>query len=216
MAFTNTFAAKAGEAARFPSVRLSVERLAVARGERRLFDELSFEAGPGAYLELKGPNGSGKTSLLRALAGLLKPASGRVAIEGVETPELALHLVGHRDGLKPSIDARAHLRFWAGLLGGSEDAVDEALQRAGLAAIASLPARVLSQGQARRLSLARLIVAPRPLWLLDEPAAGLDTQGRDMLASMIEAHGKQGGIAIAAVHEPLGPTPARVITLGAP
>lgn len=213
MAFTNTFAAKAG-AGVHPGVRLSVERLALARGGRVLFDNLSFDAAPGAFVELKGRNGSGKTSLLRAIAGFIKPDAGRIGITGAETPALALHLLGHRDGLKPSIDARAHVRCWAGLLGGDARDATGALERVGLGPIARLPARVLSQGQARRLSLARLLVAPRPIWLLDEPGAGLDAQGRELLAGLVQEHTKQGGIVLAAVHEPLGPAPARTVTLG--
>ena len=194
---------------------LSVEGLGVARGDRMLFEALSFEATPGDLIEIKGANGAGKTTLLRTLASLAKPTRGRAVVSKAEAPELALHLVGHRDGLKPSADARAHLRYWAGLLGGSEAGIAPALTRMGLAAIARLPARALSQGQARRLSLARLLVAPRPIWLLDEPAASLDAQGRTLLANLIAAHRGEGGIVIAALHEALGPAPTRTITLGA-
>ncbi|HWA01133.1 MAG TPA: heme ABC exporter ATP-binding protein CcmA [Caulobacterales bacterium] len=192
---------------------LSVERLTLARGQRTLFSNLSFEAAPGAFVELRGPNGVGKTTLLRAIAGFLRPASGRVAFAHIEEPALALHFLAHRDGLKAPLDARAHVRFWAGLLGGRSDAADTALARVGLHAIADLPARVLSQGQARRLSLARLLVAERPLWLLDEPASGLDTGGRALLAALIDEHRARGGVVIAAVHDDLGPGPTRAIEL---
>lgn len=194
---------------------LNVERLTVARGTRTLFSDLSFSAAPGAFVELRGPNGAGKTSLLRALAGFLRPAEGRIAFNGVEEPSLALHFLTHRDGLKAPLDACAHLRFWAGLMGGRRDAVDEALTRVGLAPIADLPARALSQGQGRRLSLARLLIAPRALWLLDEPAASLDAAGKTLLASLIEEHRARGGVVVAAAHEDLGAQPSQTIALGA-
>ncbi len=215
MVLTNTQTAQANAHAGFAGARLEIAGLSLARGGRVLFEGLNFEATSGGYVEIKGANGSGKTSLLRAVAGLLKPRAGRIAVSGPEAPELALHLIGHRDGLKPSIDARAHLRFWSGLLGGAESLIAPALERVGLASIARLPTRAFSQGQARRLSLARLLVAPRPIWVLDEPAAGLDAQGRALLASMIEEHRKQDGIVIAAVHDALGPAPTHTLTLGA-
>lgn len=201
-----------GVNSRFEAATLRVESLAVARGERVLFADLSFLAGPGDFIELKGANGAGKTSLLRAIAGFLHPAAGRVLIEGVEEPALALHALGHRDGLKSPLDARAHVRFWAGLLGGTNDGTS-ALQRVGLEKIADLPARALSQGQGRRLALARLLTAPRPIWLLDEPAAGLDSAGKRMLAELIQTHRSEGGMVIAAVHEPLGPAPSQTLEL---
>lgn len=193
-----------------PSIR--GEALALARGGRVLFDALSFAAEPGAYIEIRGANGAGKTSLLRVLAGFLKPRAGRVLIEPAEEPALALHFVGHRNALKSGADARAHLRYWAALFGGAGD--DEALARFGLSAVADLPARALSQGEARRLALARLLAAPRPIWLLDEPAAALDGEGRAALVDLIASHREQGGLAIAAVHEPLGPAPSATISLG--
>jgi len=192
---------------------LRVERLAIARGTRTLFSDLSFDAAPGAFVALRGPNGVGKTSLLRALAGFLRPLSGRIAFAGADEPALALHLLGHRDGLKASLDARAHVRYWAGLLGGEPSAIEPALARVGLSAVADLPARVLSQGQGRRLSLARLLVAPRALWLLDEPSASLDAAGKALLASMIDEHCGQGGVVIAAAHEEFARAPTQTIVL---
>lgn len=191
---------------------IEVEALAIARGGRLLFEALGFSAGPGAYVEVRGGNGSGKTSLLRALAGFLKPRAGRIVYRNVEEPALALHHVGHLNGLKGAATAADHVRYWRGLLGGE---VGDALERVGLGAQAGLPARVLSQGQARRLALARLIVAPRPVWLLDEPAASLDAQGRSMLAGLVAAQLDAGGTVVAAVHEGLGPAPAQTLTLAA-
>ena len=194
---------------------LIVERLSAARGGRMLFEGLSFEAQAGAYIEITGANGAGKTTLLRTIAGLAPAASGGVRVASGEASELTLHLIGHRDGLKPSVDARAHLRFWTGLLGGEPARIEPALTHFGLSAIARLPARALSQGQARRLSLCRLISAPRPIWLLDEPAAALDAAGRVTLADLIAAHRAAGGVVLAAVHESLGPAPTRTLNLSA-
>ncbi|MGE0740806.1 MAG: heme ABC exporter ATP-binding protein CcmA [Hyphomonadaceae bacterium] len=193
---------------------LRVETLAIARGGRVVFEGLSFAAQPGAFVEVRGGNGAGKTSFLRAVAGFLKPRAGRIQFDGAEEPALALHHVGHLNALKSVVSVRAHVRYWAGLLGGADS--DDVLSRVGLQAQADLPARVLSQGQARRLALSRLLIAARPIWLLDEPAAALDAQGRAMLADLIEAQIGVGGIVLAAVHEPLGPTPTQTLTLGAP
>ncbi len=194
------------------TVSLDVEALSLVRGGRTLFERLTFTASPGSLTEIRGPNGSGKTSLLRGIAGLLRPAAGQIALRGAEDAQLAIHLLGHRDGLKGALNVRAHARYWAGLLGAGAD-VEAALARVGLAPIADLPARVLSQGQARRLALARLLAAPRPVWLLDEPAAGLDAAGKAMLADVINAHLRGGGVAIAALHEPLG-VDGRIVELG--
>lgn len=194
-----------------PSIR--VEALGLSRGQRTLFEGLSFAAASGAYVEVQGSNGSGKTSLLRAIAGLLKPRSGRVVFEGVEEPSLALHYVGHANALKRDASVREHLHYWAGLFGGaaSEDFVAQTLD---LRRVLALPVRVLSQGQARRLALARLIVAPRPVWLLDEPAAALDEAGKAVVNELIASHRANGGIVVAAVHEPLGPAPSQTVSIG--
>lgn len=192
---------------------LHVENLAIERGGARLFEGLAFSAQPGAHVALTGPNGAGKTSLLRAIAGFLAPAEGAISF-GVERDDAAaqLHFLGHRDGLKSALGVREHVVFWRELLEGGGD-VASALERVGLARIADLPARVLSAGQARRLALTRLLVAPRPLWLLDEPAAALDAQGKALIAEMISAHCASGGIVVAAVHEPLG-APTQTIAVG--
>lgn len=182
---------------------MRADRLSLARGGFPLFAPLSFELGAGAYMALYGANGAGKTSLLRAIAGFLRVRAGALTIQGAEDPALATHYLGHRDGLKAQLSVRAHARYWAGLLGRGGEGVDRALARVGLARVADLPARVLSQGQARRLSLVRLLVAPRPLWLLDEPAASLDEAGKGVLAALISSHCAAGGSVIAALHKPL-------------
>lgn len=193
---------------------LRVEGLTLTRGERTLLRDYSFAAGPGDYVEVRGANGAGKTTLLRALAGFLKPRAGVIVFERLEEPSLALHHLGHLNGLKAAASGRAHLDYWAGLFASPPQA-GAVLDRVGLRAQADLPARVLSQGQARRLALSRLLLAPRPIWLLDEPAAGLDTQGREILAQIIAEHRADGGLVVAAVHEPLGVSPSQTLTVGA-
>lgn len=189
---------------------IRVEALSLSRGGRVLFERLSFAAASGDYVEVQGSNGSGKTSLLRALAGLLRPRHGEIVFEGVNESSLALHYVGHANALKRETSVREHLHYWAGLLGGtpSDDFVAQIL---GLTRVMALPVRALSQGQARRLALARLIVAPRPVWLLDEPAAALDDAGKAVLNELIASHRAGGGIVVAAVHEPLGPQPSQTV-----
>jgi heme exporter protein A len=194
---------------------LRVESLTLSRGERILVRGLSFGAGAGEYVEVRGGNGSGKTTLLRALAGFVKPRAGKIAVEGAEEPTLALHYVGHLNGLKGAATAYAHAQHWAGLFGASAAQREGALARVDLTAQAELPVRVLSQGQARRLALARLVLAPRPIWLLDEPAAALDARGREMLSALIEAHRADGGLVVAAVHDALGPEPSQTLTVTA-
>lgn len=199
----------------FPDqISLVVDTLSIARGDRVLFEGLSFSAAGGDYVELRGPNGAGKTSLLRAMAGFLRPRAGAISIEGAEERALALHYVAHQNGLKGAASVRSHVRYWLGLFGGGGNEAD-ALERLGLTRQAELPARVLSQGQARRLALARLVAVDRPVWLLDEPAAGLDAQGRELLAELIGAHRRQGGLVLGAVHEALGPAPSVEIALAA-
>lgn len=192
---------------------IAAEGLALERGGWRLFDDLSFTAPAGAHVALTGPNGAGKTSLLRAIAGFLAPVGGSILV-GAQRPEDAQHLIhflGHRDGLKSALDARAHLRFWAELHGGY-GAIGDVLARLGLTRVADLPTRVLSAGQARRLALGRLLIAPRPVWLLDEPAASLDASGKTLLEEILAAHCSGGGVACVAVHEPLG-APSQTVRL---
>jgi heme exporter protein A len=194
-------------------MRVATEGLGLARGGRELFNNLSFEARAGAYVEVRGPNGSGKTSLLRALAGWLRPSAGRVLFDGVEEPALALAYLGHRDGLKGTISPRAHVRGWIDMLGGEPDRCGAVLEAVGLGGLGGAHARMMSQGQQRRLALARLIAAPRPIWLLDEPAAALDANGKALVAQLVSAHAHAGGIIIAAAHEPVLPNPDDVVEL---
>jgi heme exporter protein A len=193
----------------FDAGRFAGSDLGCVRGDRAIFAGLDFTLDPGDALVLTGPNGSGKSSLLRVMAGLLPPAAGQLAWDGRDVtrePELhrgRLHYQGHHEALKPELTARENLAFWAGLHGGRGAAVQEALRRFGLDDLAELPARLLSAGQRRRLSLSRVLAAPAPLWLLDEPSVGLDTRSVGVLTREIEAHRAAGGQVVLATHQPL-------------
>src|SRR5581483_10935675 len=188
-------------------MRLSGRGLKCVRGGREVFAGLSFEAPAGAALAVTGANGSGKTSLLRLIAGLLIPAEGSIALEGGEA-ELTLaeqaHYLGHRDALKPALSVMENLSFWRDFLGGELCDARDSLAAVALDHAAHLPAAYLSAGQRRRLSLARLLAVRRPLWLLDEPTAALDAAGQDLFAGLMNDHLGRGGLIVAATHGPLG------------
>jgi heme exporter protein A len=188
-------------------MRLLASGLTCVRGGREVFSALSFEALAGEVLAVTGRNGSGKTSLLRLIAGLLTPAGGSLALEGSDAeltlPEQA-HYLGHRDALKPALSVLENLQFWRDFLGGKPSDAAESLAAVGLAHAAHLPAAYLSAGQRRRLSLARLLAVRRPVWLLDEPTTALDTTGQDMIAGLMREHLTSGGLIVAATHAPLG------------
>jgi len=201
-------------------MRLRAWDLTIERGGRRLFSGLSFEADQGSALIVTGPNGAGKSSLLRALCGFLAVQDGGFALEGGD-PERTVgeeaHYLGHADALKGALTAGENLAFWAGALGGepSREASRAALARVGLDHVIDFPARALSAGQKRRVALARLLVAHRPLWLLDEPTTALDAAAQAAFAAIMRAHLDGGGLIIAATHAPLGLGGARELRLGA-
>jgi heme exporter protein A len=189
---------------------LTAEKLACARGTRRLFEGLSFRATAGQALALEGANGAGKTSLLRLIAGFLPQAAGRVFLtedgkEIAEPEERGPYIawLGHQDALKASFTVSEQLAFLGKLYDRSGDHA-ALLEQVGLTRQAELPCRYLSAGQRRRLGLARLLLSQRPLWLLDEPFAALDSAGKGLVARLIALHCGQGGIVLAATHEPLG------------
>ncbi len=189
---------------------LSVEDLALQRGERVLFRRLNLRVESGEAVALTGSNGAGKTSLLRAVAGFIRPLAGRVAFEGPagvlpadDARRTGCHLVGHQDGLKPGRRATDELLFQARWHGGTAAGALAAAERFDLTRLLGLEVRVLSAGQRRRLALARLIASPRPLWLLDEPLAPLDAASRALLGVVMTEHLAVGGLIVAAVHDPL-------------
>ena len=202
-----------------PPPLFSVRDLDCLRGDRLVFRGVSFGLESGASLILRGPNGSGKSSLLRVLAGLTPPLGGTLRWQGEDIAEdwaahrARLHFIGHLDPLKPVLTAAERIRFWSRLRGGARDAAARALQRFRLDGLADLPCRFLSAGQRRRLSLARLLAGPAPLWLLDEPTVGLDEASTDDLLAAIAEHRAGGGIVIAATHAPLAVEGAVVLAM---
>jgi heme exporter protein A len=196
-------------------MRLSAEGLGSTRGGRILFQGLSFVVGAGEALMVVGPNGSGKTTLLRLIAGLLSPTAGRIALADSEDPvSEAVHFVGNQDALKGALTVGENLAFYKSLFGGAGDAVNAALGRMGIGTLAMLPAEVLSAGQRRRATLARLLVSHRPIWLLDEPSNTLDADGQTLLARLMQEHRTRGGIIVAATHVRLDLPGEREISLG--
>jgi heme exporter protein A len=203
-------------------MKLSGHDLACVRGGRRVFSGVGFSVAAGQALVLTGPNGAGKSSLLRVIAGLIRPAAGAVALEGGD-PELSVgeqsHYVGHLDPLKPALTVTENLAFWACFLNGVRAADESALiarglEAAGLADLAQMPAGYLSAGQRRRLSLARVLAAPRPVWLLDEPTTALDAVSQERLQTVMQAHLAGGGLIVAATHGPLGLAEPEELQLG--
>jgi heme exporter protein A len=198
-------------------MRLIAEKLSGERGGQPVFDAVDFSLGPGDALVVTGPNGAGKSTLLRVVAGLLPRASGTVRLEGggetFPSVASACHYLGHLNAMKPALTVRENLAFWRDFAGGEGD-MDDALEMVGLGAIGHLAFGYLSTGQRRRAAIARLMVSRRPVWLLDEPTAGMDAGSERQFSGMMQAHLAQGGLLVAATHLPLGIAGAMTLRLG--
>ena len=205
----------------FAPTTFSGHDLACRRGGRLVFGALGFAVQSGEVLMLRGANGSGKTTLLRLMAGLIRPTSGALAWNGEAVSELDLHaarlrFVGHLDAVKPALTVAENLAFWRHLWGGpSDQSLEQTAAALDLERLATFPARLLSAGQRHRLALARLAVAPAPLWLLDEPGNALDERSLAALTRLIAAHRARGGMVVLASHGDIGFADARVLLLDA-
>ena len=188
-------------------MQLSGRGVTCVRSGRQVFSGLDFAVSAGEALAVTGANGSGKTSLLRIIAGLLALAGGSIDLEDGGS-ELTLaeqaHYLGHRDAMKPALSVLENLSFWRDFLGGEIFDAGQSLAQVGIEHAAHLPAAYLSAGQRRRLSISRLLAVRRPVWLLDEPTSALDAAGQALFANMMRDHLARGGIVIAATHAPLG------------
>ena len=187
------------------------KRLTGRRGDSVLFEDVSFSLGRGEALVITGPNGAGKSTLLRMLSGLLATDSGTFSLTATDGTALPVtefaHYLGHKNAMKRELRVSENLGFWKSFQkpeSGEGLSIDDAISAVGLTGVAHLPFGYLSAGQQRRIALARLLVASRPLWLLDEPTAALDKRSDQLFADLVRDHLAQGGLAIAATHQPLG------------
>jgi heme exporter protein A len=197
-------------------LRLTATDIACERGGREVLSRLSLSVGEGELLAVTGPNGSGKSTLLRLLAGLLRPAVGEIRLEpedDLPRPQ-RIHYLGHLDGLKPGFTVTENLDFWRKLDDRPDRPTPEALDAVGLRELAGTPVHYLSAGQRRRVAIARLLVTQRPVWLLDEPSAGLDTAAEGRLGAIIGQAQDRGTIVIAASHQALPVAPTATLQLG--
>jgi heme exporter protein A len=198
-------------------MKLIGEMLSSERGGRTLFSELAFQVSSAQTLVLLGGNGAGKTTLIRIIAGIAKPDRGRLRFEGGHAEQglgEQCHYVGHLSAVKTSLTVHENATFWSRFLGGAAQRIAGALEVFGLAALQGIPAGYLSAGQRRRLGLARLLLAERPIWLLDEPMVSLDAAAQAIVTRVANAHLATGGLVVAATHAPLGFSAPRELHLG--
>jgi heme exporter protein A len=195
-------------------MQLVADNIACVRGGREVFARLSFSVGAGEALLVTGRNGAGKSSLLRLIAGLIRPSGGQVMVDGGADASIGeqAHYLGHQDAVKPALTVLENLAFWVEYLGGSSPTT--ALRTVGLEALADLPAAYLSAGQKRRLSIARLLAVKRPIWLLDEPTSALDAPSQATLSKIMRTHLRNRGLIVAAGHGAIGLLRAKQLRLG--
>lgn len=214
---------KTVDMSRFSDARFQGENLICVRGERTVFRGLNFDLNQGDALILIGPNGSGKSSLLRMMAGLLQPADGRMtweqdgeredALEDIDIHGGRLHYVGHHDAVKPVLTAAENIGFWAHIRGNGEDAIRAALDTFDIKHLYDVPGRFMSAGQKRRVNLGRIIAAPAPLWLLDEPTTALDKATIKRLEDTIQAHRDAGGMVVLSTHADVNTPGSKTLNL---
>ena len=195
---------------RWPNLVLEAKSLACERGGRLIFKDLNFTVASGEVLELRGPNGSGKSSLLRLIAGFNLPSSGEVSFNGQGSRPENAHYIGHSESVKPGLTVYENAKFWQQFFGASEPPLLSAFR---LERLAGDEARLLSEGQRRRLALSRLVAVVRPIWLLDEPTVGLDQQAVSDLHREMKEHLESGGLIIAATHVGLGIDAKRTVQM---
>ncbi|TGS85717.1 heme ABC exporter ATP-binding protein CcmA [Mesorhizobium sp. M3A.F.Ca.ET.174.01.1.1] len=199
-------------------MRLIAENLGGERGGETVFSGIDFALGKGEAMVVTGPNGSGKSTLLRIIAGLLRTAEGRVWLDGggddFPTIASASHYLGHLNAMKTALSVAENLEFWRAFQGEPALDVEEALETVGLGGLGHLPFGYLSTGQRRRASIAKLLISRRPIWLLDEPTAGLDKASEERFAELMRGHLQDGGILVAATHLPLGLEGAKGLRMG--
>jgi heme exporter protein A len=205
-----------------PDMRLVADDLTVSRADQIFFAGISFSLAAGEALLVTGPNGVGKSTLLREIAGLLPLRRGNLRLEGVDCEAVgeACHYLGHRNAMKPDLTVRENLLFWRrfmpglrGTEGKAAMAIEEATGAVGLGGIEHLPYGILSAGQQRRIALARLLTVHRPVWILDEPTSAMDGHSVDLFAGLVRNHLAGGGILVAATHQPLGLDAAHPLVL---
>ncbi len=201
------------------TMQLSAKNLVCRRGGRTVFSGLSFTVGQGEGLLLEGPNGTGKTSLLRILAGFGALETGSLELDGADD-ELTIgqraHYLGHQNALKLALSVEENLSFWADFMGqpATANTIEERLDAFNLGHLMSYSAGLLSAGQKRRLALSRLELVSRPIWLLDEPSVGLDAASCKLLAAAMMRHMEAGGLLIASTHLDLGLTFTKKLNMG--
>ncbi|MAP94057.1 MAG: heme ABC exporter ATP-binding protein CcmA [Ponticaulis sp.] len=195
---------------------LKLRQLTAVRGYTLLFSGLDFDLAYGEFAALKGPNGAGKTTLLRMVAGLIAAESGEIEYSiPDEAPARGIYYLGHELGLRPNETPLSHLRDWADMHHQPRERILPAIDRLGLTSRREVPAWSLSAGQKKRVALARSLVVPCPIWLLDEPASSLDVGGQCLLCELMTEHLNSNGAILAALHDPMDLEPSRVLDVGA-